>query len=99
MKQTDNAREVFIAQMEERLLQAEADAKFLRDVNKRLKKIDKNADELIAYSYSEWLDDYNDFSSDTHYRILEQDPLFNAIQDIYEEKIRLLKQIVKKIEG
>lgn len=54
-------------------------------------------EKMEKYYMSDWIDDYEHFSSDKMYEVLSQDPVFDALQEIHEEKMKLMKQIVKKI--
>lgn len=91
-------REAQIAEMQARLDQAKKDIAYLREVNRRIKQIDKNALVLDNYYSNDWLDDYNHAKVKGSYPILNQDSLFDGLQEIYEEKIKMLKYITSKLK-
>lgn len=87
-----------VAAMQARLEQAQKDIAYLKSVNKAFKKIEKNKKALTGYYYKEWMKDYEKSGEmQQHYQILNQDSLFEAIQDLYYEKLALLKSITKDL--
>ena len=53
---------------------------------------------MDEYYYGEWLNDYNNFSSENSYNVLSQDHIYDALQEIYIEKIKILKKIANKLK-
>ena len=97
IKYNSKERETAISEMNDLLSQLNSHVKYLREANKMLKKIDADNDRMEKYYFSDWLDDYNHFSSEKPYDVLSQDHIHNALQEIYIEKIKLLKKIVKML--
>lgn len=91
-------REPFIAEMQELLNQLNQHVKYLRAANKTLKKIDADSDKMESYYFTEWIEDYDEFTSENHYDVLFQDPIYDALQEIHQEKIKLMKRIVSRLE-
>ena len=91
-------REPEIASKQELLQQLEKHVKYLREVNKTLVKIERNVAEMNEYYFGEWMNDYDNFSSDKTYNVLDQDHIHDALYDIHCEKIKLLKKIVSKLQ-
>ncbi|MGK4790788.1 DUF4298 domain-containing protein [Elizabethkingia anophelis] len=96
MKKKEN-REVVIAAMEARMKQLKIDVSFIKDVRIRMKEIDKNIKILSDYYQSEWINDHDSIKPEKHYSILGEDLLYDIFQSEYEERIKLLKYIVKRI--
>lgn len=90
-------RQPIIEEMEQLLSDLKRHVKYLREANKNLKKIEADMEKMEKYYMSEWIDDYENFSGDRSYEVLWQDPIYNEMQDVYVEKIKLLKQIVKTL--
>lgn len=83
---------------EDLLVQCEKDLKKLKAFQKELKKIEKNRIALDEYYKNQYDKDYEKHSnSDSNYRILNQDSIWNVISDQYYEKIKLLKSITKSL--
>ncbi|WP_329904355.1 DUF4298 domain-containing protein [Porphyromonas pogonae] len=91
-------REEVIAGKQELLKTLEHHVKYLAEVNRTIKIIDEHLAEMTDYYYNEWIDDYNNFESSGNYTVLSQDHIYNAMQDIYEKKIKILKKIVSKLQ-
>lgn len=73
--------------------------KYLKQVNKALKTIDADFNEMQDYYAKKWLDDYQHFErNDENYEILFEDPIFDSFQEIHAEKIKILKKIVKTLD-
>ncbi len=66
--------------------------------NRKLKEIDKALSSMTDYYSNEWLEDYANFKSDKHFDILSQDLIYNTLQDIHIQKIKILKTIANKLE-
>lgn len=93
------SREKFLDKMEEVLESLEADIEHLDKFSKKLKSLEKNIATLSEYYGSDqWLEDYNNTASEKikngKYKVTNQDSIFNALQDVYEAKKKILKQIV-----
>ena len=91
-------REPEIAAKQQLLEQLENHVKYLREVNKTLVKIERDMQEMDEYYYGEWLNDYNNFNTENSYNVLSQDHIYDALQEIYIEKIKILKKIANKLK-
>lgn len=80
------------------LTQCEEDLLALTKVNSELEKIEINIRQLTKYYQTQYAKDIEEYKdSDTHYRALDEDSIWNVINGQYTEKIRLLKTIVSSI--
>lgn len=91
-------REIKIAQMEELLGRLNEHSKYLAGLNRKWRKIESDLKKLEDYYISEWMDDYDNFDRRNHYLVLLQDPIYNLLQEIHVEKIKLLQSIVKNLK-
>lgn len=97
MRYNSEEREATIAEMEQLLKQLNQHVEYLTEANKRLKQIDADTKKMETYYFSEWLEDYSHFESKKSYNVLLQDPIYNVLQEIHEEKLKLIKRIVKNL--
>lgn len=87
-----------IEETEGLLIQCEEDLKKLKNLQKELKKIEVNRKKLNEYYNNQYLKDYDKYSnSQKNYKILNQDSIWNVLTDQYNEKIKILKNIIKSI--
>lgn len=92
-------RKPVIQEMETLYQKLVAQHKKLRLVKKLLKQIDADIEKMETYYYGDWINDYQHFDRNGElYEILFEDPIFNNLQDIHNEKMKILKQIVKKLK-
>lgn len=90
-------REPVIQQYELLLKTLNEHVKYLKETKKRLKVIESDLNEMQKYYYNDWLDDYESFSSESYYAILNQDSIYEALQDIYFKKMEILKFLASKL--
>lgn len=87
-----------IEETESLLIQCEKDLKKLKKLQKEIKKIEANRKKLNEYYNNQYIKDYDKYSnSQKNYRILNQDSIWNVLTDQYNEKIKILKNIIKSI--
>lgn len=79
------------------LEQGEQDLHTLRELHKTLERIEANRSKLDAYYRNQYREDYDNASPDKHYRVLDQDSIWNVLTDQYNEKIKILKSIINSI--
>lgn len=80
------------------LEQCETDLQKLYKIKKQLKKIDNNRSKLAAYYRDHYLDDYQQFANHSpSFRALDQDSIWNVIEEQYNAKLKLVKAIVKTL--
>ena len=91
-------RELKIAEMENLLETLNNHCKYLIEVKKKLKNIDIAINKLEYYYMNEWMEDYDNYDRKNNYLVLRQDPIHNILQEIHEEKIKLVKNIIKKLK-
>lgn len=87
----------FFDEIEEYLLRAEKDLKEVKRFGKRLKEIDKNLRKLSTYYHTDWLEDIDNYNGKHHYKMMEEDAIWNTTQEHYEQKLRLLKTLINAI--
>lgn len=99
MSETYNSveREQIIQQHEELLATLNEHVKYLKEVKKRLRTIEGDLNEMLEYYYNDWREDYEFFKSENHYQVLNQDSIYEAIQEIHFKKTDILKFIVSKL--
>lgn len=109
-KSAEQLRELFAA-MDVRTYQAEQDVLELTQFIQRLQEIDQNIKALEAYYHDSWLEDIEaweqiqanstlksaDELADEYFYCTNQDAIWNAAQDIYVQKIKLLKILANSI--
>lgn len=87
-----------LKEKEELLNECEKDLKKLKNIRKEIKRIESNRKKLDAYYRNGYLKDYDNPKNKTeHYRILNQDSIWNVLTDQYEEKIKILKNVIKSV--
>lgn len=91
-------REAVIQQHEDLLATLNGHVKYLKDVKNRLKTIESDLNEMLEYYYNDWNDDYEFFKSEKNYEVLNQDSVYEAIQEIYFKKMDILKFLVSKLK-
>lgn len=91
-------RKVILSKMDDLLTKLKQHTLYLKETNKILKEIDDDIDMMKAYYFNEWIDDYEQFQSEKYNTLLSQDAVYNTLQDLYEQKVKLLKNIVDKID-
>ncbi len=101
MKNIDEIKTTF-QEMDVRLAQVEKDVKEVAKFGNRLKEISKNMKVLQDFYQSEdWLKDrttlHDNLEGEEYYYSASEDSIWNATQDFYLEKIKLLKQLVKEL--
>ncbi len=80
------------------LAQCETDLKKLKKLQKEFKAIEANRKKLDNYYKNQYMADYNEFAdSNVSYRILDQDSVWNVLNDQYYEKIKFIKSIIQTI--
>lgn len=83
---------------EELLIQCEKDLNRLIEIHNELQTIESNREILNEYYKNEYPKNYNDPEKNmTHYRFLNEDSIWNVLDDQYQEKIKIIKTIVKSI--
>lgn len=95
-----SVREARLEEVEILLQQAEQDIFYLLEVEKNLARIEKNRKKLAIYYEDEYMRDYektDQFSK--HHRVLDQDSVWNALCDIYAQKLMVVKKIMTTIGG
>ena len=50
------------------------------------------------YYTNDWMKDYNDFKTEKHYLVLDQDSIFETLSAIHQEKLKIPKQIISKLK-
>lgn len=91
-------RETVVKQYEELLHTLNAHVRYLKEVKKQLKIIETDLNDMLDYYYNEWHEDYEFFKSENHYEVLNQDSIFDAVQDIHSRKTDILKFLVSKLK-
>lgn len=87
-----------LQEKEKLLIQCEKDLKRMRDIHKEIKKIESNRKELGIYYSSQYVKDYEaPENRDENYRILDQDSIWNVLDEQYQEKIKIIKTIIQSI--
>lgn len=83
---------------EELLLQCEKGLARIKEIRAELRVIETNRAKLADYYQSQYKEDYESANrSEHHYRILDQDSIWNVLDDQYREKINLLKEIAQTL--
>lgn len=85
--------------IEQLLTQCEQDLAKLTRFNEQLPKFEQNIQQLSHYYQTQYLKDVdNHQQSNRHYRILDQDSIWNTIEQQHQEKINILKTIINKLK-
>lgn len=98
-KTLDQLRLTF-AEADKKLHQASKDLKEVKQFLKKYKAIQKNIKELENYYHSNWLEDrtyfYQNIKNES-YLSCSEDAIWNTSQEFYQQKIKLLKKIIKTL--
>lgn len=87
-----------LKEIEKLLTQCENDFIKLKQINREIKRIEQNRKKLDEYYTKQYIKDYEKYSAATAYiRVLDQDSIWNTLNDQYYEKIKILKTIIKSI--
>lgn len=87
-----------IEKIEKLLIQCEKNLEELKEIHKTIKKVESNREKLNEYYGNQYLKDYDELSdSKKNYRALDQDSIWNVLNDQYHEKIKILKTVIKSI--
>ncbi|MDO5680632.1 MAG: DUF4298 domain-containing protein [Pelistega sp.] len=90
-----------LSEMDERTHRAEKDVQEMVQFLQRFQEMDANIKALEAYYHASWMEDvdtlYAQEDSDEHFYSASQDAIWNATQDMYVEKIKLLKAMMNSI--
>lgn len=87
-----------LQEKEELLVQCENDLKKIREIHKEIKKIESNRVELHDYYLNQYIKDYEaPQNKGCFLRILDQDSIWNVLDDQYRAKINLIQTIIKSI--
>lgn len=83
---------------EQLLLQCEQDLLELKAIKKKISAIEERRASLASYYKTSYQYDYEAHTnSENHYRILDQDSIWNVLQDQYALKIELIKSLAKSL--
>lgn len=83
---------------EKLLEQCEKDLNRLRDIFTEIKKLEDNQDKLVEYYETNYMADVeNPKLKNEKYRVLDQDSIWNVLDDLRYEKIQLIKILAKSI--
>lgn len=96
-KYNSTKREPVVKKMQTLLQQLHQHHQYLKATQQKLKQIEKDIKAMDEYYFTDWINDYTHFSSSTNYTVLSQDHIHEALQNLHQQKINLLKQIVKHI--
>ncbi|WP_434353935.1 hypothetical protein VH441_02600 [Psychrobacter sp. HD31] len=87
-----------LAEKEHLLNQCEADLLRIQAIRDELRVIEANRKALEVYYTQEYAADYDNLQdTNQHFRVLDQDSIWNVLDDQYREKIGLVKDIVRSI--
>lgn len=87
-----------LQQIESLLNLCEADLSRMHAIRQELQTIEANRKLLAAYYSEEYPKDYDTVRDTTeHLRILDQDSIWNVLDEQYQEKISLVKDLVNSI--
>lgn len=87
-----------IVEYENLLARCEQDFEKLKSFNAELEKMEKNIQKLTTYYQKHYDKDVKKYrDSSTRYRVLDEDSIWNLINDRYREVLKTLKVIVKNI--
>lgn len=83
---------------EELLIQCEKDLNRLIEIHNELQTIESNRKILNEYYKNGYPQDYSNSEKNIpQYRFLNEDSIWNVLDEQYQEKIRIIKTIVKSI--
>lgn len=96
------------AEMDARARQAEQDLEQMKQFIARFEAIEENRQALEAYYLGEWMDDVDAYEAlrasasetqepEEHFYCTGQDAIWNAAQDLYAERIKLLKLLAASL--
>lgn len=97
MPHNASKREQKINEMQNLLDALAKDTNDLKSYNAALVKIDQRIATIQEYYYTEWAADHKHYSGQPQYDVLSQDAIYNTLQEIHKEKIKLLKQLVNSL--
>lgn len=86
--------------MDEKTRQAEQDAEAIRQFIERFALMEQNVKELEAYYQESWMEDVEALEAQApgeYFYCTNQDAIWNAAQDIYLQKITLLKRLADSL--
>lgn len=87
-----------IIEAEGLLIQCENDLKRLKKIHKELKKIESNRKKLNHYYEVHYLNDYDAHSAqEEHYKVLDQDSIWNVLNEQYNQKMTIVKKIIASL--
>ncbi|MGV4507721.1 DUF4298 domain-containing protein [Ornithobacterium rhinotracheale] len=76
----------------------EQDLKMLQDFNKALSQIEKNTELLEDYYSNQYMNDINNpIYKNVYSMVLSEDGIWDLLTEIHQEKLSILKKIVKKL--
>lgn len=82
-----------IEKMQKLMETLDTDILYLKQVWEELKNIDIRRKEFESYIEHDWYSDYQNNPDLWKYTLLNEDSAYNTIQDMYFQKIELLKKI------
>lgn len=80
--------------------QAAQDVTQLQATLASLDDIQARASQLLTYYHGTWMEDHTaagEGSLGEHYEILNQDSLWNTLQDLYDTKVKILQHIARDL--
>ncbi|MBS9777150.1 MAG: DUF4298 domain-containing protein [Gammaproteobacteria bacterium] len=87
-----------IEKAQQLLEQSERDLARMRQVTEELKKIEENRIALAHYYSEEYVKDYEEYEHQSHRpNVLDQDSIWNVLEEQNQEKIILLKTITNSL--
>lgn len=87
-----------LQEKEKLFIQCEKDLKRIQNIHKEIKRIESNRKELENYYQNQYIKDYEVLENRTkHYKILNQDSIWNVLDEQYQEKIKIVKTIIQSI--
>lgn len=86
-----------IEKMQELMETLEADVLYLKQVLEKLWTIDTRRKEFESYVEEDWYDDYQNNPDLWKYTLLNEDSAYNTIQELYFQKIDILKHISQSL--
>lgn len=109
-KSLHELRKVF-TEMDAKTRQAEQDVAMIQQFIERFQAMEENRQVLEAYYQEEWMEDIDAFdqlqeqaqaegkvsASEDNFYCTNQDAIWNALQDLYVERVRLLKLLAEAL--
>lgn len=87
-----------IEKTEALLNECEADLQKIIQFNKDIEIIERNIKQLKAYYQEQYLLDIEKYkNSNKHYKALNQDSIWNVLEEQHEQKKQILKKIIDAI--